>query len=171
MSRSRAANDVPGYRGLCRLERPLEREEEADLARRWQCSRDRNAADKLMRAEAGRVLAMALRYRRYGLPISELVAEGNFGFVRALGKFDPERGSASPRMQPTGSAPVFSSTSSNPGAWSGAARACCARGCSSSCVANEHGSPMHWVKVKRPTVKSHDALAPHQRRCSKWHNG
>jgi RNA polymerase sigma-32 factor len=74
------------------LGRPLGRQEEADLARRWQCSRDRNAADRLMRAEAGRVLAMAIKYRRYGVPLTELVAEGNLGIVHALGKFDPERG-------------------------------------------------------------------------------
>jgi RNA polymerase sigma-32 factor len=92
MSRRRAAHDVPGHPWLRRLERPLEREEEADLARRWQGSRDRNAADRLVRAEAGQVLATALQFRRYGVPISELVAEGSLGLVHALGKFDPERG-------------------------------------------------------------------------------
>ena len=38
------------------------------------------------------VVAIALKYRRYGVPVSELIAEGNFGVVHALGKFDPERG-------------------------------------------------------------------------------
>jgi RNA polymerase sigma factor (sigma-70 family) len=60
--------------------------------RRWQCSRDRNAADRLLRAEGGQVLSTALRYRHYGVPLSELVADGNLGVVGALGKFDPERG-------------------------------------------------------------------------------
>ncbi|HYP90710.1 MAG TPA: sigma-70 family RNA polymerase sigma factor, partial [Polyangiaceae bacterium] len=38
------------------------------------------------------VVAVAIKYRRYGVPVSELIAEGNFGVVHALGKFEPERG-------------------------------------------------------------------------------
>ena len=38
------------------------------------------------------VVAIALTYRRYGLPLADLVAEGNFGLVHAVSKFDPEQG-------------------------------------------------------------------------------
>ena len=71
---------------------PLDREEEVDLARRWKSSRDPLAGELLARSQARYVLAIALKYRRYGLPLGELVAEGNFGVAYALGKFDPERG-------------------------------------------------------------------------------
>lgn len=70
----------------------LSREEELDLARRWCAERDQRAGDKLARAHLRYVVAIALKYRRYGLPLSELIAEGNFGVVHALGKFEPERG-------------------------------------------------------------------------------
>ncbi|MEB2323709.1 MAG: RNA polymerase factor sigma-32 [Sorangiineae bacterium] len=70
----------------------LEREEEADLARRWRATQDRRAADRLVRSHLRYVVAIALKYRRYGLPLQELIAEGNFGLVHALAKFEPERG-------------------------------------------------------------------------------
>jgi RNA polymerase sigma-32 factor len=70
----------------------LSREEEAELAERWLGASDRRAADRLVRAHLRYVVAIALKYRRYGLPLSELIAEGNFGIVHALGKFEPKRG-------------------------------------------------------------------------------
>jgi RNA polymerase sigma-32 factor len=75
-------------------ERPLilEREQELDLAVRWRQQGDRRAAETLIRAHLRDVVAIARSYRRYGVPQAELVAEGNFGMVRALHKFDPERG-------------------------------------------------------------------------------
>jgi RNA polymerase sigma-32 factor len=50
------------------------------------------ARDALVRAHLRHVVAIALKYRRYGLPVADLVAEGNFGVVHALSKFEPERG-------------------------------------------------------------------------------
>jgi RNA polymerase sigma-32 factor len=70
----------------------LTREEETELAERWLATSDRRAADKLVRAHLRYVVAIALKYRRYGLPLSDLIAEGNFGVVHALGKFEPQRG-------------------------------------------------------------------------------
>jgi RNA polymerase sigma-32 factor len=70
----------------------LTREEELELARRWAANEDQNAADRLVRAHLRYVVAIALKYRRYGLPLTELIAEGNFGVVHALKKFEPERG-------------------------------------------------------------------------------
>lgn len=70
----------------------LSRETEIELAKRWCQSRDQEARDRLVRAHLRYVVAIALKYRRYGLPLSELIAEGNFGVVHALGKFEPDRG-------------------------------------------------------------------------------
>jgi RNA polymerase sigma-32 factor len=70
----------------------LGREEEEALARRWLQSADPEAADALVRAHLRYVVAIALKYRRYGLPLADLVAEGNFGVVHALKKFEPDRG-------------------------------------------------------------------------------
>ena len=62
------------------------------LTRRWSSHQDRAAADRLVRSHLRYVVAIALKYRRYGIPLSELIAEGNFGVVHALKKFEPERG-------------------------------------------------------------------------------
>jgi RNA polymerase sigma-32 factor len=70
----------------------LTHEQELELARRWKLHGDQVAADRLVRAHLRYVVTTALRYRHYGVPVSELVAEGNFGVVLALGKFDPGRG-------------------------------------------------------------------------------
>jgi len=70
----------------------LSREEEFGLATAWAERGDRAAADRLVRAHLRYVVAIALKYRRYGVPLSELIAEGNFGVVHALKKFQPARG-------------------------------------------------------------------------------
>jgi RNA polymerase sigma-32 factor len=70
----------------------LSREEELELTREWQRSQSDRAADRIVRAHLRYVVSIALKYRRYGLPVSELIAEGNFGVVHALRKFEPDRG-------------------------------------------------------------------------------
>lgn len=70
----------------------LSREQELVLAKAWTEHGDEEAADKLVRAHLRYVVAIALKYRRYGVPLSELIAEGNFGVVHALKKFQPDRG-------------------------------------------------------------------------------
>lgn len=70
----------------------LSRQQEYEIADKWWRTRDRNAADQLIRANLRYVVAVALTYRRYGLSISDLIAEGNLGLVYALTKFNPERG-------------------------------------------------------------------------------
>ncbi|HKQ71221.1 MAG TPA: RNA polymerase factor sigma-32 [Polyangiaceae bacterium] len=70
----------------------LTREDEGELASKWLKDGDRDAAAKLVNANLRYVVAIALTYRRYGLSLADLVAEGNFGIVHALRKFDPERG-------------------------------------------------------------------------------
>jgi RNA polymerase sigma-32 factor len=70
----------------------LDREQELELCQRWLTSGDTKAKELLVRSHLRYVVAIALKYRRYGLPLSELVAEGNFGIVHALTKFEPSRG-------------------------------------------------------------------------------
>jgi RNA polymerase sigma-32 factor len=70
----------------------LTREQELSLATRWRERGDVAAAEALVRAHLGLVVTMAGKYRRYPVQWEELVAEGNLGVVRALQKFDPERG-------------------------------------------------------------------------------
>src|SRR5580698_914886 len=70
----------------------LTREEEYELAVRVRDHGDKAAADQLVTANLRYVVAIALRYRRYGLPVGDLVSEGNIGLMTALGKFDPDRG-------------------------------------------------------------------------------
>jgi len=70
----------------------LSREEEGAVARKWLNEGDHVAADTLIRANLRYVVAIALTYRRYGLPLADLIAEGNFGLVHAVSKFNPDRG-------------------------------------------------------------------------------
>lgn len=70
---------------------PLERAEEHELARRSQAG-DERARERLLLANLRHVVALAMRYRRYGVPIGDLVSAGNIGLCLAIGKFDPERG-------------------------------------------------------------------------------
>jgi RNA polymerase sigma-32 factor len=68
------------------------REQELELIERWQLHGDRSARDALLAASLHPTVAIAIEYRRYGVPIDELVAEGNLGVVLALSKFDRTRG-------------------------------------------------------------------------------
>lgn len=70
----------------------LTREEETELWRRWQKCGDNRAKDTLVRANLRYVVAIALKYRGHSLSLAELIAEGNFGILHALTKFEPERG-------------------------------------------------------------------------------
>jgi RNA polymerase sigma-32 factor len=70
----------------------LDRETELRLATAWKEHQDEAAASRLVQAHMRYVVATAVKYRRYGVPLDELIAEGNFGLVHALRKFEPERG-------------------------------------------------------------------------------
>jgi RNA polymerase sigma-32 factor len=69
----------------------LDREAEHELAVRAK-NGDSEAQAHLIEANLRFVVAVALQYRRYGIPVSELLAEGNLGLMMAVRKFDPERG-------------------------------------------------------------------------------
>lgn len=70
----------------------LEPEEECQLARRWRQHGDNDAVHRLVSSHLRLVAKLASGYRGYGLPISELVSEGNVGLMRAAQRFEPERG-------------------------------------------------------------------------------
>ncbi len=70
----------------------LEPQEEYMLAKRYQEHDDRKAAHKLVTSHLRLVAKIAMGYRGYGLPIGEVVSEGNVGLMQAVKKFDPERG-------------------------------------------------------------------------------
>jgi RNA polymerase sigma-32 factor len=69
----------------------LSREEEHEIAVQARAG-DRDAANKLIEANLRYVVAVALQYRRYGIPLGDLIAEGNLGLMMAIRKFDPDRG-------------------------------------------------------------------------------
>src|SRR5262249_23276934 len=67
-------------------------EEESLLAKRWREHGDADAAHKLVTSHLRLVVKIAVGYRGYGLPISELISEGNLGLMQAAKRFDPEQG-------------------------------------------------------------------------------
>jgi RNA polymerase sigma-32 factor len=70
----------------------LTQEEETAFARRWRDHGDREAAYRLVTSHLRLVAKIAMRYRGYGLPIADIVSEGNVGLMQAVRRFDPERG-------------------------------------------------------------------------------
>jgi RNA polymerase sigma-32 factor len=70
----------------------LEPEEEYMLAKRWKEAEDPEAAHRLVTSHLRLVAKIAMGYRGYGLPLSELISEGNVGMMQAVKRFDPDRG-------------------------------------------------------------------------------
>jgi alternative sigma factor RpoH len=70
----------------------LEPHEEYMLAKRWREHGDHEAAHKLVNSHLRLVIRIATGYRGYGLPISELISEGNVGLMQAVKRFEPEKG-------------------------------------------------------------------------------
>ncbi len=70
----------------------LEPNEEFMLAKRWQEHADADAAEKLVTSHLRLVARIAMGYRGYGLPIGEVISEGNVGLMQAVKRFDPDKG-------------------------------------------------------------------------------
>ena len=70
----------------------LEPKEEFDLAVRWRDHRDAEAAHKIVLSHLRFAAKLALKYRGYGLPVSDLISEANIGLIQAINRFEPERG-------------------------------------------------------------------------------
>ena len=70
----------------------LEPQQEFMLAKRWREHGDRNAAQELVQSHLRLVAKIAMGYRGYGLPIGEVVSEGNVGLMQAVKRFEPDKG-------------------------------------------------------------------------------
>src|ERR1044072_249379 len=80
------------YLGEIRKFPILTREEEIECARRLRDQGDREGAYRLVTSHLRLAAKIAMRYRGYGLPIADIVSEGNVGLMQAVRRFDPERG-------------------------------------------------------------------------------
>ena len=69
----------------------LERKYESDLGRRWRDNQDANALHELIESHIRLVVRIASKFKGYGLPIGDLIQEGNTGLLEAANRFDPER--------------------------------------------------------------------------------
>ncbi|MAF94426.1 MAG: RNA polymerase sigma factor RpoH [Rhodospirillaceae bacterium] len=70
----------------------LEKEEERRLAKRWRDHEDPEAAERLVASHLRLVAKIAMGFQGYGLPLGELISEGNVGMMQAIKRFDPDRG-------------------------------------------------------------------------------
>lgn len=70
----------------------LSHEEEISLAQKWRSTQDNAAAHKLVTSHLRLVAKIAMGYRGYGLPLNELISEGNVGMMQAVRRFDPDKG-------------------------------------------------------------------------------
>ncbi len=80
------------YLAEIRLFPMLEKDEEFMLAKRWREHEDPDAAHRLVTSHLRLVAKIAFGYRGYGLPMGEVVSEGNLGLMQAVKKFDPDKG-------------------------------------------------------------------------------
>ncbi len=101
MAKSKGAISIPASGGEAGLNRYLAEikkfpilapEEEYMLAKRWREHNDTDAAAKLVNSHLRLVAKIAMGYRGYGLPVSELISEGNIGLMQGVKKFEPDRG-------------------------------------------------------------------------------
>jgi RNA polymerase sigma-32 factor len=69
----------------------LSADAELECIRAWQQTRDRRAAQRLIEANLRHVVFTALKYKNYGIPVADLISEGNVGLMKALDRFDLER--------------------------------------------------------------------------------
>ncbi len=86
------AEDVKSYMRKIQDYPLLEPEEEFTLAKKWVEHQDMDAAQVLITSHLRLVAKIASGYRGYGLPVAELIAEGNIGIMQAMKKFDPSKG-------------------------------------------------------------------------------
>ena len=92
MARNTAEPGLTHYLEEIRRFPMLERQEEYMLAKRWREHGDCAAAHKLVTSHLRLVAKAAMGYRGYGLPISEVISEGNVGLMQAINRFEPDKG-------------------------------------------------------------------------------
>ena len=71
----------------------LEPDEEAELARRWRDEQDQEAVRQIVSSHLRLVAKIAMGFRGYGLPVADLISEGNLGLIKAVERFRPHKGS------------------------------------------------------------------------------
>jgi RNA polymerase sigma-32 factor len=87
-----AQTGLSHYLGALKRFAVLEPQEEFMLAKRWREHGDRDAAHRLVTSHLRLVAKIAMGYRGYGLPISEVISEGNVGLMQAVKRFEPDKG-------------------------------------------------------------------------------
>jgi RNA polymerase sigma-32 factor len=98
LARTAALPILSGEAGLTRYPEQIRRfpmldpQEEFMLAKRWREHGDRDAAHKLVTSHLRLVAKVAMRYRGYGLPITDVISEGNVGLMLAVKRFEPDKG-------------------------------------------------------------------------------
>jgi len=85
-------DDIDHYIARIREIPMLSHEEEFELAMQWRDKGDRKAIDRLLASHLRLVAKVAAGYRGYGMPLSDLIAEGNIGMMHAIKNYDPQRG-------------------------------------------------------------------------------
>jgi RNA polymerase sigma-32 factor len=90
MARTLEGGSLDAYRRSLQSVRVLDREAERQLALRWTAG-DKRAGVKLVEACLPFVLSIALEYRRWGVPLEDIIQQGNLGLLKAASKFDPSR--------------------------------------------------------------------------------
>ena len=132
----------------------LTREEEATLARRIQGG-DQKARDQMIRANLRLVVKIAREYEACGMPLLDLISEGNVGLMRAVERFDPRRARSCPLMAVGGSSRASS------GRWPTNPRP-------SACRCMWWTSCFGSTKPRSSCRKSWAASRPTRRRARKW---
>ena len=92
INKSLLNNDIAKYFAQIRKFPLLTKEEEAQLAEEWVNNQSLSAAHKLINAHLRLVVKLAMKFRGYGLPLNELISEGNVGMIQSLKRFDPSKG-------------------------------------------------------------------------------
>ena len=90
--KSLSSNDITKYFADIRKFPLLTKEEESELAKKWIKEQCLDAAHALVNAHLRLVVKIAMKFRGYGLPLNELISEGNIGMIQSLKRFDPTKG-------------------------------------------------------------------------------
>jgi hypothetical protein len=118
----------------------LDPQEEYMLAKRWVEEQDTKAAHKMVTSHLRLAAKIAMGYRGYGLPQSEVISEANVGLMQAVKRFDPEKGFVWRPMPCGGSAPAFRNISCAAGLWSKWAQPAPRKNCFSTCAKRNRAS-------------------------------
>jgi DNA-directed RNA polymerase sigma subunit (sigma70/sigma32) len=144
----------------------LEPQEEFILAKRWRKHNDRDAAHKLVTSHLQLVVKIAVGYRGYGLPISDLISEGNVGLIQAVERFEPDKGF---RLTTYATAPARRAVLPSPSNRKTATRRSAKRSWCSTTASAEFSrraaSPMRSSSRSSPTNSASRASACGRSRC------